>query len=112
MNALSPDADLIRLCAEFDDLERQSQKALDSVTTLKEEDHADILTEAVRDWQEPLLDRICTLPCTTAAGRAALAASLILCDNQIMFERDDRNAPANERLIAALVRNVAARTVE
>ncbi len=100
------DAELLRFCAEFDALERQSQAALNGVTTLEAEEHADLLTEAIRERQEALLDRICSMPCTTAEGRAALAASFVLWDNEIYIESDDPNADANERLIAALIRSV------
>lgn len=101
----TPDAELIRLCAEFDVLERHRQQVTNAATTIEEDDIADRVWEDVRRQQGPMLDRICSLPCVTVAGLGALSASLMLWDRgEVTVAEDDPAAPTNKRLMAALMR--------
>lgn len=103
--AEQPDAELIRLCAEFDALERRRQNVANSAKTIEEETAADLVWAEISLQQDPMLDRICGLPCVTLAGIGALAATLILWDSgELSIEEDDALAPANDRLTAALLR--------
>lgn len=102
----NPDAELLRLCAEFDALERRVQAALNGAITIEEDEHAEKLAQAHGVEQKPLLNRMCALPCTTAAGAAALAASLLLWEGGEVQLEDDLHANTNERLLSALLRGV------
>lgn len=104
----SPD-ELLALCAEFDAHERRYQAICERATTAEQERLDEPVLDALRDQQEPLLDRICALPCITPAGLAALANSLLLWDGELYIEGDDENADTNDRLLAALVRGVLRR---
>lgn len=103
--AEQPDAELIRLCAEFDVLERRRQHVANSAKTMEEDAAADLVWKDISQRQDPLLDRICSLPCVTLAGIGALAATLMLWDSdELPIRKDDVEAPANDRLTAALLR--------
>lgn len=102
----TPDAELIRLCAEFDVLERQRQHVANSAKTTEEEGVADQTWAEISLRQNPMLDRICSLPCVTLAGLGAIAATLALWDcDELCIAEDDPDAPANDRLTAALLRS-------
>lgn len=103
--AETSDAELIRLCAEFDVLERRRQNVANSAKTIEEETAADLVWAEISLQQDPMLDRICSLPCVTLAGIGALAATLMLWDSdELSIHEDDTLAPANDRLTAALLR--------
>lgn len=103
--AEAPDAELIRLCAEFDVLERRRQHVANSAKTMEEDAAADLVWEEISLQQNPMLNRICSLPCVTLAGIGAIAATLMLWDSgELPVHEDDAEAPANDRLTAALLR--------
>lgn len=107
--AETPDAELIRLCTEFDVLERRRQHAANTARTMEEDNLADLVWADISRIQDPMLDRMCSLPCVTLAGLGALAASLMLWDSgELSISEDDTEAPANERLTAALLRSTLA----
>lgn len=101
----SPDAELIALCAEFDVLERHRQQACNTAVTMEEDAAADLVWTEVRRQQAPMLNRMCTLPCTTLAGLGALAASLVLWDSGEMdVQEDDVQGLTINRLTTAMLR--------
>ncbi|MGI4794898.1 MAG: hypothetical protein ACRYG8_12650 [Janthinobacterium lividum] len=100
-----PDADLIRLCAAFDVLERRRQHAANSARTNEQEKVADRVWEEVCREQAPMLTRMCSLPCTTLAGLGALAASLVLWDSgEMNVQEDDVQGLTIDRLTTAVLR--------
>ena len=72
------DAELIRLCAAFDSLERQLQHSYDGAETAAEEAKAEAAAVAIRQQQLPILNNMCAIPPLTLDGAAALAASFVL----------------------------------
>lgn len=70
--AETPDAELIRLCAEFDALERHRQHVGNAAVTMKEDEAADLVWAEVRRQQAPMLTRMCSLPCTTLAQHSGI----------------------------------------
>ena len=105
----NPDAEVIRLCAEFDALERRHQATCGTAQTMEEEERAEPVLEAIREQQEPLLQRICSMSPTTTAGAASVAASLLLWDGQLSIEEDDPDADTGKRLLVALLRGLVGR---
>lgn len=100
------DIELIRLCAEFDVLERRTQVLPGNQPSgSREEAERAALYEALTDQQGELLDRICGLPCTTAAGVQALAATAALHLGEDEMQ-DDPDGDMIERLTAALLRGI------
>ena len=105
-----PDAELIRLCAEFDALERELQDGVNGADTQSECDLAEVAAEGIRQKQVPLLNAICALPCTTGEGATALAGSFVLWDDcEREVRADDPSGNMNERLHYALLRGLLAR---
>lgn len=103
--AETPDAELIRLCAAFDVLERRRQHAANSARTNEQEKVADRVWEEVCREQAPMLTRMCSLPCTTLAGLGALAASLVLWDSgEMSVQEDDVQGLTIDRLTTAVLR--------
>jgi len=73
-----PDAELIRLCAEFDALEIQHEAFFEGSTRIDDDEERDVALEPIETAQEALLDRICHLPICTLDGARALAATYVL----------------------------------
>ena len=108
---IDPDAELVRLCAQFDALERERQAVILNTQTREEEVKVDVILVDFEKRQKPLLVRICTTPCQTMAGAAAIASSLALWDDnhEISIVGDDPNEFTHRRLISALVRGLVGR---
>jgi hypothetical protein len=99
--ALQPDAELIRLCGAFDELERQRLELFAKETPAQQK-----RLEDLADQQDLLLDDICELPPTTHEGAVALASTLALWDCELL---KDRSPSWNDRMIVALVRGLLGR---
>ena len=98
------DAMLISLCAEFDTLERGYHGCFNGAHTDAEWDRAEEAAEVFRQQQQPVLNLICAIPCTTMEGAAALAASLVLwADLERVVGLDDRQGFTDDRLCHALL---------
>jgi hypothetical protein len=109
--AASPDAELIRLCAECDALQGQVDAIwADRMTHLPNAEqialeHArDAAQQPFLDAQDPLLHRICELRATTPEGRAARARTLLAWDKDPCWTHD---GCWNSQLIGAIVRDLA-----
>ena len=96
----SPDADLIALCAAFDALERKMQAAFNAAVTTDEWGAADLVADAVREEQAPILDAITSCRPSTLAGFRAIAASLALWDEEMV---SGGHGNTNDRLATLLV---------
>ena len=107
--AASPDAELIRLCAECDAL----QVKIDAMyaaprggLTLAQEHERerarDIAQRPFLDAQDPLLHRICDLRAITPEGRAARVRTLLAWDKDPIWTHD---GCWNSQLIGAIVRD-------
>jgi hypothetical protein len=105
----SPDAELIALCAQLDDLEREFLATdFGAIPNTPEGDHAEAEQDRIADAQAPIVDAICARPPQTPAGAVAVAHSLALCDAEL-FRIGGPDGCTNKRLIAALVRGLIGR---
>ncbi len=106
----SPDAELIRFCAECDALQGQVDALwADRMTHLSNAEQ--IAIEHVRDAKQqpfleqmdPLLERICEMRATTPQGHAARARTLLQWDKNPIWTHDEC---WNSQLIGAIVRDL------
>ncbi len=107
---VSRDAELIRLCAECDALQRRIDALylpqLDHLPTseiLAAEGTRTRAVKPIADRQDPLLERICDLRATTPQGHAARARTLVGWDQAPIWEED---GCWNSQLIGAIVRDL------
>lgn len=77
-----PDAELIALCAAFDDLERRYRASFDrdSSAYVEDDDERDRVNDLIREAQDPLEERICAIRATTLDGWRARVRSILLWD--------------------------------
>jgi len=107
--APNPDAELVALCAQMDDLEREFLATdFGAMPNTPEGDHAEAEQDRLLVAQEPIVDAICNLPCTTHEGAVAVARSLALWDAEF-FKRGGPGDYTNRRLMVALVRGLTGR---
>lgn len=110
---VSPDAELIRLCAECDALQTRVDatyavpvdEGLTCAQEVAREKARDIANEPLHAAQDPLLERICELRATTPEGRAARAHTLIAWDKDPCWVGAEC---WNDQLIGAIVRDTVA----
>ena len=108
--ASSPDAELIRLCGEFERAATPHHGPYSEGATPIEDDNE--RAEAIAplsDAQDELLDRICTLRATTLAGIKARAKTLVLFVPDKAECADEEGGYVDERMIAALLRDLVGR---
>jgi len=87
--AVPSDAELIRLCAEFDGLERRLQMMdAEHPSTVEGDMRFDAAYEVIRDEQEQLLARICALPAITVEGTLAKATTLVYYTSNMLTQGD------------------------
>ena len=108
--AASPDAELIRLCAECDALQGQvdavwaeDKTHLSVPEQIAIEHIRDAAQQPLLERMDPILERICTLRATTPQGHAARARTLL------MWDKDPCWVEAecwNDQLIGAIVRDL------
>lgn len=107
--APNPDAELIGLCAQLDTLEQEFLATdFGALPNTPEGAHAEAEQDRLLAAQEPIVDAICNLPCTTHEGAIAVARSLALWDAEF-FKRGGPDDYTNNRLIVALVRGLIGR---
>lgn len=102
--APKPDGELIDVCQAFDTLERSYQ---DHGNAIGSDDLCDELASQTQADQSPLLDRACALRATTIDGVLARARTLFLYDATVRPERLLASDYVNERLLGALLRDLA-----
>jgi len=108
----SPDAELIRLCAECDALQAKIDtlwqgdptRGMSLAEARTFEKARDLDQQPFHDAQDPLLERICDLRATTPQGYAARARTLIGWDKDPCWVAD---GCWNSQLIGAIVRDAA-----
>ncbi len=106
--SVSPDADLIGLCAEMDVLERRIDALFDNATSEAAYGAADAAACVIEVDQRRLLDLICVMVPTTDAGCLAVARSLAL----LSLDYADVPSPQptmDERLASVLLRGMMGR---
>lgn len=106
-----PDAELIALCHQFDELERAYQKIYDDPDATEDEDEADRLARPITSARAALLPRIIALRATTVEGLMTRARTVYLEDVQIGREAVEvlEGSPyMNELLMASLHRDLMA----
>ena len=103
-SAPNPDGELIGVCHAFDTLERGFQ---DHGNAIGSGDLCDELASQTQAAQSPLLERACMLRATTIDGVLARVRTLFLYDATVRPERLLASDYANERLLGALLRDLA-----
>ncbi len=106
--SVSPDAELIGLCAHFDALERCIDALFEGVSAL-EFDAADAAACVIEVGQRQVLDRICALTPATDEGCRAVARSLALLALDYGLPNVYVTATMDERLANLLARGMMAR---
>ena len=101
--AISPDGELIALCARFDALERQIIRSHDEDG---EDNDAEAFRRKLSERQHPLLREIVALRATTLEGSQARARSLHLWDTEIADQGRYEDANWNDALVWALIRDL------
>lgn len=109
----SPDAELIRLCAECDALQAKvdalwTNNPTEGMTPAASEAFEgarDVAQQPFLDAQDPLLHRICELRASTPQGRAARVRTLLAWDKDPIWTHD---GCWNSQLIGAIVRDTPA----
>lgn len=107
-SAAHPDAELIRLCARHDVLERQYRGLFDTIADDDERGEQLSMIEAVQD---ELLPRLLKLEAATYDGLMARVRTMCLNDTQVAPAAIDALATSvysNEKQMAALVRDLTA----
>ena len=103
---VSLDAELLKVCAAFDEMECASLATFQGQEPgSAEETAAETERERLSEAQEPLVERMCELEAITREGMAARARSLALWDAELM--KPDR-CFISDRLTAAIVRDLLA----
>ncbi len=104
--AAGPDAELLKLCAAFDALERAYQATpFDCAPCSPEDQASDAERERIIRVQMPLVDRMTELRATTRAGQIARARSLVLWKPEML---EDGPGDFGECLASAIVRDLVA----
>lgn len=101
--AAAADAELIALCAQFDENERRYIALYADDLAIEDEAARDAIAEPIQAEQRDLAERITSYRITTLAGFAAVARSLGLWDSTIGEPED--HGGINEMLTAMLVRD-------
>ena len=109
--AVSPDAELIDLCAECDALQARMDAlyAVPRPSNLSNAQHValekarDLLEQPLAEAQDPLLERICAIRATTPQGQSARARTLLGWDKDPCWTDD---GCWNSQLIGAIVRDL------
>jgi hypothetical protein len=101
------DAELIVLCAQFDDLQRRTNAVFE---TADDDDEQDALIAPLHGAQNDLAERICSMRATTSAGFSALAATIALAAPEMVDEEHVCDAPGG--LLAMLLRDLTANSVD
>jgi len=106
--SVSPDAELIGFCANFDALERKIDALFEGVSAL-EFDAADAAACVIEVDQRQVLDRICALTPVTYEGCKAVARSLALLSPDYGLPNVYVAACMDERLANTLARGMMER---
>jgi len=108
----SPDAELIRLCAECDALQARIDahyaapwEHLSPAEQTAREQAIDAANQPLTDQKDPLLERICDLRAATLEGNAARARTLMAWDKDPCWTHD---GCWNSQLTGAIVRDLTA----
>jgi hypothetical protein len=110
-DAPHPDAELIALCHQFDELERAYQKIYDDPDATEDEEEAARLAQPIVARRAVLLPQVIALRATTFEGLMTRARTVYLEDVQIGREAVEvlEGSPyMNELLMAALHRDLMA----
>ena len=102
-----PDSEIIRACLQFNELERKKLDILDGVSQIEDEDIREATLDLLVDPQIALLELICNTRATTLAGHTARAICFALWDGGETAYRAYDGGGFDDRLITALVRDLA-----
>ena len=101
------DAEVIKACLQFNELERKKLDILDGGGQIEDEAVREATLEALLDPQIVLLEIICNTRATTLAGHTARAICFALWDGGETAYRAHDGGGFDDRLITALVRDLA-----
>ncbi len=102
-----PDGTVIAACAVFNVLERRRLDLIEGPGRIADDDARDQALGPLAGEQQAYLDRLCRQRATTLAGHRARAISFALWDGGELADRARANGLLEDRLLAALVRDLA-----
>lgn len=106
--AASPDAELLALCDEFNEMERQIEVAYsDGPGGINDDNKRDEVLEPVRARQDAILDRMVTIRATTIEGVRARGVLFATWGDDILQDWA-KSCGYDDRMLFALVRDAAA----
>ena len=103
----SPDAEVITACRRFNELERKKLDILDGGGQIEDDAIREATLDSLLDPQIVLLESICKSRATTLAGHRARAICFALWDGGETAYRAYDGGGFDDRLITALVRDLA-----
>jgi hypothetical protein len=104
------DAELIRLCKEFDVLELQFIALHDGTDRIEDDEERGAFIDPILEAQESLLDQLCALRATTLQGLTPHFRTLMLEDQDLSAEQLLESPFMNQRLMGCLLRDLASVT--
>ncbi len=102
-----PDGAVIAACAAFNVLERRKLDLIEGPGRIADDDTRDQALGPLAGEQQGYLDRLCRQRATTLAGHQARAISFALWDGGELADRAHAYGLFEDRLLAALVRDLA-----
>jgi hypothetical protein len=101
--ATGDDAELVRLCAEHDALERRYLGLYDGPDAIEDEDERDRAADPVRLQQSPLMERIMAAQPATTAGHRARARTLAYWAPDLLEPGQTETGDDPEQLLAIII---------
>ena len=102
-----PDLAVIAACAAFNAVERRKLDLIEGPGRIVDDAARDKALEPLTGEQQAYLDMLCTQRATTLAGHQARAISFALWDGGELTDRARASGFLEDRLLAALVRDLA-----
>ena len=108
VHAASPDGELIRLCRESDEMNRRIMAVYPIRALAEAEEECDRLTAPLQAALDDLLNHICAVRATAPEGFKARARTLALWNPDVLKTAGEEGAYWEDRMVAALVRDMLA----
>ena len=106
---IHPDAPLLAALASFDAIERYFLSLYAGGTRyIEDDDEREAAFQPFAETQEPILEQVCSLQARTLEGIPARARTIVLQDAELDPAADALEGYTNNRLVAALLRDLLA----
>ena len=106
LEVAGPNAELLAACATFDALEHEAAALHTGPDRIVDDEERSAALAMIVERQAPWLERMCAIQVTSPIAWQARARSLALWDQDMLADYED--GYVNERLLAALLRDIAA----